>query len=407
MHRIDVSAFEDYVMVRFFHVGKNPHATGSIWPAALSMIAVAILSAIGCSSGPAPSPEVPPTQTPVPTLTPVPSPVESSPPSSTGAVVFPEDEGSHDTPIEWWYFNGMLRDEYGGEYSYHFVTFQSEWTGDGTPHLIQATLGDHRSGAHYHAETVALALPEATGVDIESGGWVMRGGPEGYDMHFQFSGPNGPVGLELSAVSQREPVLHGGSGLVEMGPEAGSTYYYSRTRLAVSGWIEDTGGRREVSGPGWMDHQWGDVTRRDIGWDWSSIQLDDGSDLMVAVIWHPEGHRRLAGHGTYLEPDGDVTHYDEDDISITPLGAWVSPETGIEYPSGWRIEVAPLGLELELTPFVEQAEFTSGFIRVSYWEGAVSVAGQRGGQSVTGWGFVELVGYDPKQLEATPTPQQQ
>ena len=64
-------------------------------------------------------------------------------------------------------------------------------------------------------------------------------------------------------------------------------------------------------------------------------------------------------------------------------------------------------LELELTPFVEQAEFTSGFIRVSYWEGAVSVAGQRGGQSVTGWGFVELVGYDPKQLETTPTPQQQ
>ena len=69
-----------------------------------------------------------------------------------------------------WYFNGMLRDEAGGEYSYHFVTFQSEWTpGDGTPHLLQATLGDHRSGGHYHAETVALAPanPEATGVDID------------------------------------------------------------------------------------------------------------------------------------------------------------------------------------------------------------------------------------------------
>ena len=91
-----------------------------------------------------------------------------------------------------------------------------------------------------------------------------------------------------------------------------------------------------MNGPGWMDHQWGDVTRRDIGWDWASIQMDDGSDLMVAVIWHPDGRRRLAGHGTYLEPDGDVTHYDEDDISITPLGAWVSPETGVEYPSGWR-----------------------------------------------------------------------
>ena len=303
----------------------------------------------------------------------------------------------------------MLRDDVGGEYSYHFVTFQSEGTSGGTPHLLQASLGDHRSGAHYASETPALApaQPDSSGVDIATGGWTMRGGPEGYDLSFQFSGPSGPVGLELSAVSQREPVLHGGNGLVEMGPEAGSTYYYSRTRLAVSGWIEDTGGRREVSGPGWMDHQWGDVTRRDIGWDWSSVQLDDGSDLMVAVIWDPDGRRHLDGHGTYQGPDGDVTYYDEDDVSIIPLGAWVSPETGVEYPSGWRVEVAPLGLELELTPFVEQSEFTSGFIKVSYWEGAVSVAGQREGQYVTGWGFVELVGYDPKQLEATPRPQQQ
>ena len=386
-------------------------------PTILPMIAVAILFAIGCSSGPAPpvpasklvpSPDVPPTQTPAPTLTPEPSPVESPLPSSTAAVVFPEDEGSHDTPVEWWYFNGMLRDEAGGEYSYHFVTFQLEGTSGGTPHLLQATLGDHRSGAHYDAEALALAptQPEAAGVDIATGGWIIRGGPDGYDMRFPFSGADGPGGLELSAVSQREPVLHGGNGLVDMGSEAGSTYYYSRTRLAVTGWIEDTGGRREVSGPGWMDHQWGDISRRDIGWDWSSIQLDDGSDLMVAVVWHPDGHRHLSGHGTYREPNGDVTHYNEDDISITPLGAWVSPETGVEYPSGWRVEVAPLGLELELTPFVEQSEFTSSVIKVSYWEGAVSVAGQREGQSVTGWGFVELVGYDPKQLESGPGPQQ-
>lgn len=384
-----------------------------IWSTALAMMAVAVLFVVGCSSGPPPqtpaprpalSPDVQPTQTPVPTLTPNPSTVESPRPSSGAAVVFPEDEGPHDTPIEWWYFNGMLRDEAGGEYSYHFVTFQSEGAPEGTPHLLQATLGDHRSGAHYAAETLGLAPahPEATGVDIATGGWIMRGGPDGYDLRFQLSGPDGPIDLELKAVSQREPVLHGGGGLVDMGPEAGSTYYYSRTRLAVSGWMEDSGGRREVSGPGWMDHQWGDVTRRDIGWDWSSIQLDDGSDLMVAVIWDPDGRRHLAGHGTYREPDGDVTYYDEDGISIAPLGAWVSPDTGVEYPSGWRVEVAPLGLDLELTPFVEQAEFTSGAIRVSYWEGAVSVAGQREDHPVAGWGFVELVGYDPKQLESGP-----
>ena len=108
---------------------------------------------------------------------------------------------------------------------------------------------------------------------------------------------------------------------------------------------------------------------------------------MVAVIWHPDGHRHLAGHGTYRESDGDVTHHDGDDISITALGAWVSPETGVEYPSGWRVEVAPPGLELELTPLVEQSEFTSEFIKVSYWEGAVSVTGRREGPACDGLGF--------------------
>ena len=135
-------------------------------------------------------------------------------------MVFPRDEGSHDTPVEWWYFSGMLRDNGGGEYSCHFVTFQLEGTIGCKPHLLQATLADHGSGAHHDAEILALAptRPEAAGVDIAASDWIMRGGPYGYDLRFQLSGPDGPVDLELSAVSQREPMLHGVNGLVEMGP---------------------------------------------------------------------------------------------------------------------------------------------------------------------------------------------
>ena len=263
------------------------------WPTILPMIAVAILFAIGCSSGPAPpapASKLAPSQMcrrlrrPLPLSHPNHRLSESPPHPSTAAVVFPEDEGSHDTPVEWWYFNGMLRDEAGGEYSYHFVTFQLGRDQRRYTSPVAGDLGDHRSGAHYDAETLALAQPEAPG-------WTSRPAVGSCTVDLTATicasssgGASGPVDLELSAVFQREPVLHGGNGLVDMGPEAGSTYYYSRTRLAVTGWIEDTGGRREVRGPGWMDHQWGDIARRDIGWDWSSIQLDDGSDLMVAVI---------------------------------------------------------------------------------------------------------------------------
>ena len=97
-----------------------------------------------------------------------------------------------------------------------------------------------------------------------------------------------------------------------------------------------------------------------------------------------------------------MTYLEGDDVSITGQGSWTSPETGVEYPTVWQVEVAPLGLELELTPYLKQAESASDILGVSYWEGAVSVEGRRGAEPVSGWGFVELVGYDPRQLEVTP-----
>ena len=208
--------------------------------------------------------------------------------------------------------------------------------------------------------------------------------------------------LELTALPEREPALHGGTGLVHMGAEAGSTYYYSRTRLSVAGWLTLDGERRPAQGSAWMDHQWGDLARGKVGWDWASVQLDDGSDLMVAVVWSPEGRRRLSAHGTYIDPDGAVVYLHEGDFSITAQGAWRSPKTGIEYPMGWRVGAPSLELTLELVPYLENAEFDSKVLNVAYWEGAASVSGRRGGQSVAGWGFVELAGYDPRLPEVAP-----
>ena len=368
------------------------------FPLLPTLAAIAVLLAVGCSAEPVATPTARPAPTPVPTpratLAPTPEPL----------VFLPADEAPHDTPIEWWYFNGMLQDDAGGEYSYHYVTFQTEGPPGVTPHLLQATLGDHGQGVHYAAERGALLpeQPDARGVDAETGGWLMRAGPKGYDIRFHFGEDEGAVSLELRAVPQRDPVLHGGAGLVHMGSEAGSTYYYSRPRLHVTGWIEDADGRRPVRGPGWMDHQWGEVANTRIGWDWASIQFDDGADLMVAVVFHPNGLRPAAAHGTYLDPSGEVTYIHPDGLSITPQGSWTSPETGVVYPMGWRVEVDSPAMNLELTPYLEQAEFDSNILGVSYWEGAVSVEGQRGGSPATGWGFVELVGYDPRQLEVTP-----
>ncbi len=326
-------------------------------------------------------------------------------------ISLPEDEAPHETPIEWWYFNGFLWDSGGNEYSFHFVTFQSPTIAAGTPHLMHATLGDHARRLHFAGErpTIATLDRDAPSVDIDANGWVMRGDGEGYDLRFDLEG----YSVELSAVSTRDVVLHDSTGLVDMG-EAGETYYYSRTRMELDGWLGDSSGRRAVSGSGWMDHQWGDIARVDVGWDWVNLHLDNGSDLMVAVVWRPVeppapcasvpcpvAGERVAAYATFVDPDGSVTHMPGDGVELAATGAWTSLETSIHYPSGWRLRIEPLEMDLALEPVLPDAEFDAGVILpVVYWEGAVTASGQTGGTATKGRGFAELVGYDPGQSTA-------
>ena len=63
-----------------------------------------------------------------------------------------------------------------------------------------------------------------------------------------------------------------------------------------------------------MDHQWGDFTTLGIGWDWLSLNLDDGSDLTVSVVWELEGHKPISTYGTYVPADASAIHLPGHDI---------------------------------------------------------------------------------------------
>ena len=199
-------------------------------------------------------------------------------------------------------------------------------------------------------------------------------------------------------------MLHHGSGLVDLGM-AGKTYYYSRTRLETSGTVSVSGVSRPVTGVSWMDHQWGDFTTGGIGWDWLSLNLDDGSDLMVSVVWEQDGHKPVSTYGTYVPADSGPLHLSGNDISLDSAGTWTSSVTGAVYPMNWRLRVDSLELDLTLIPSMEEAEFAlSAFIPMVYWEGSVMATGTKNGASVAGRGFVELVGYAPTAPEVQPTP---
>jgi predicted secreted hydrolase len=83
-------------------------------------------------------------------------------------------------------------------------------------------------------------------------------------------------------------------------------------------------------------------------------------------------------------------------LHVDVLDHWKSPVTGVNYPSGWHLEVnsQQLQAELSLTPELKDQELvvyqSTGN---TYWEGAVSIAGQSAGQAVQGEGYVELTGY--------------
>ena len=349
---------------------------------------------------PPPTSTTSPTPTPDPTATDVASP-SSEPPASPGSVQLPHDEGVHLSGLEWFYFNGHLTAENGQEFSYHFVTFQTVQPSGLTSRLAQVSWADHAETLHLTGERAAAPRPEASSgeFDLPTADWRMSGDGEEYQLSFEV----GEYVVELEAISQKPAVLHHGSGLVDLGI-AGKTYYYSRTRLETSGTVTVGGVSHAVTGVSWMDHQWGEFTILGIGWDWLSLNLDDGSDLTVSVVWEQEEHKHISTYGTYVPADSSAVHLPGDDVSLEPGGTWTSPETGAVYPVDWRLRVDSLELDLSLTASIEEAEFAlSSFIPVVYWEGSVAAAGTKGGTPVAGRGFVEMVGYAPFALEIPAT----
>ncbi len=366
-------------------------------PALCALLAPLVLGACGgAATVPAPTATPLPAATSTPTAVPTEVPAPDAP---TSPLKLPEDEGAHVAGIEWWYFNGHLADGAGNRYSFHFVTFQSAAGAAATAQLFQLSWADHARQIYLTEEKATLTAPVRSPgrFDVQYSGWSMRGNGMDYALSFNTGGDTGTYSLDLTATSRKPAALHQGTGLAGLGP-AGYTYYYSRTRLDASGTLDIDGQPRAVTGAAWMDHQWGEISGQQVGWDWMSLQFDDGSDLMAALVWDPDGRQPFAGYGTHVAADGAVRHLDAEDLRLAPTGSWTSPATGVVYPMGWELSVGTLAMDLALTPVQRDAEFAgSRFVSAAYWEGAVSVEGTRGGTAVTGRGFVEMVGYDPRQ----------
>jgi predicted secreted hydrolase len=348
----------------------------------------------------------PPAQRPVPRVAPKPSPAVVADPQP---VEFPRDDAPHDRLTEWWYYTGHLRDTRGGEWGFEFVIFRAERGRFPVSWASHLAITDEAGGRFTYAQRneigpqVDRSPGDGFDFSLASGGaapWAMRGhgGVDRLTAEAEASETRGdvaPIGLDLALRAETGPALHNGDGWIDFGP-AGSSYYYSRTRIAATGTLEIDGVALDVTGTAWFDHQWGDfIALGGGGWDWFAVNLEDGTDLMLSLIRDGDGTYPLA-YGLLVEPDGGFRHLPREAFSVDVTARWRSLETAAEYPAGWRIELPGESLVIDLAPTVARQELdTRPTTGVAYWEGSQVVRATRAGRPLRGEAYVELTGYVP------------
>ncbi len=323
-------------------------------------------------------------------------------------IVLPDDAGSHRNLIEWWYYTGHVAD---GDQAFGFeiALFQqrmADLVGDLFPgdqefgYMCHVALLDKSAGEHFYTEGLSIEADVWTAdpVELQVLGCELEISGDGHD-HIVGTIPAGREGrgragswtFDLTMVPTKPVVHHGGDGVIGMG-HGGDSYYYSYTRLDAVGTIDTPDGSFAVAGQGWMDHQWGEFSAQDFkGWDWWSMQFEDGWEIMLFLFRSWEGEIVVRA-GTLVDPVGNTIALDGiDAFEITGLRTWESVQTDGVYPLDWDIRIAELDWDLQVRTQVDEQEMPN--VAKTYWEGAVTIAGTRGAVDVRGVGYVELTGY--------------
>jgi predicted secreted hydrolase len=307
------------------------------------------------------------------------------------AINFPRDEAPHSTPIEWWYYTGTLQNDAKDTYGFEFVIFQTVILNLAVGYMSHFAITDLKKGAFTFSskESVSDQRGGVSGFSLDVGGWKMLG-HDGKDS-LSASMPGYAVALSLAA---KKPVaLQYGTGWMTVGGTE-PFYYYSYTRMGVTGSLTVDGTPQNVTGEAWMDHQWGDIGNDYRGWDWFSLRLDDNTEVMLFNV-RRSGKPGFAG-GTLVAADGSTQVLAGTDYVVTSTGQWKSPHNGSTYPQGWTISIPKAGLDVTVAALLPDQEFTDSFLGQTpiYWEGLCSATGTKGGKPITGKAYVELTSYN-------------
>ena len=331
-------------------------------------------------------------------------------------LAFPADHGAHPGyRTEWWYYTGNLTTPDGRPFGFQVTVFRRQigptndrrsWPDPSSAwrtqqlYLGHIALSDISGRQHLFAEDMSrgalgLAGVIQTGVDtaVFLKSWKIDIGPRAQ----RLQAATEAFAIDLDLVPLKSPVLHGDQGYSRKGDTAErASCYYSFTRLKTEGTLRLHDRELAVSGLSWMDHEFSSAALQPgiVGWDWFSLQLDNGTELMLYRLRQKDGQPNPASSGTLVDAEETTRHLSADDVKLTVLKYWQSPRSGGRYPAAWQVTVPSAELSLSIVPNLANQEMrTPGSTAVTYWEGSVSITGEMGGRPVKGMGYVELTGY--------------
>jgi predicted secreted hydrolase len=221
--------------------------------------------------------------------------------------------------------------------------------------------------------------------------WSLELKPDGT---FALHAKDGSMALQLHLESTKPFAIHGENGASQKADGPGhASHYFSATRLATTGTLTLGDKRRVVRGESWLDREWASnqLTANQVGWNWFSLQFDDGTEIMLYQMRTRDGGLDPNSSGTFIARDGATQHLRRDDYQLTPTRFWTSKASGARYPIAWQLSVSKLKFQCTITTPLESQELVLN--PIAYWEGLVDLQGARDGAKLRGHGYMELTGY--------------
>jgi predicted secreted hydrolase len=324
-------------------------------------------------------------------------------------LTFPLDFGAHeDFRTEWWYYTGNLQTAEGRHFGFELTIFRvglqpptvelpadSQWY-DRSVYFAHFAVSDIAGERFYAFERYSRPGPGLAGAQADPyrvwlEDWSIT---EEVSGAYRLQAAQEEIVLDLTLVDEIGVVLHGEDGYSRKGENvSNASYYYSQPRLRADGLVQMDGVRYPVSGLAWKDHEFSTsvLDENQIGWDWFSLQFEDGSALMLFQLRESDGGISASSSGTFITQDGNPQPMQNTNFEITALNEWRSPHTQGVYPASWEIRLNEPNCLLEIRPWMADQEIH--FPTVTYWEGAVHFEGMCSGTPTRGNGYVELTGY--------------